>query len=108
MKLQPKHILNNQAELERKKQIDEGLSLAKKVDALREEKNILETQRTKRIEQFHVELDSEISEKQTIVESLRSEVRILENRKSEAKKPLDEEWGKLTDDMNKHEELKEN
>ncbi len=96
MKLLPTRMDINKAKAdERKREVDEGLSLARKVDALREtkadeERKLLEY-RAGMIAKVQAEIDAYISER----DSLRRENENLIETRKELIKPLDEEWKEI-------------
>ena len=96
MKLLPTRIDINKAKAdERKREIDEGLSLARKVDALREtksneERKLLEY-RSGMIAKVQAEINAYVSER----DSLRRENENLIETRKELIKPLDEEWKEI-------------
>lgn len=90
---------------EKQKEIEEGLKLAKRVDSLRE----IQAREDKVLKDFRTNTLSEIS-KETLKESkkldsLKSEVKDLEERREKALKPLDEELIKLSDRKKEIEEF---
>ncbi len=80
---------------ERNKEVQEGLKLAKRVDALRE----ISAQEDKALKEFRksslVEISNEILKETKKRDVLLKEVDDLEDRKQEALKPLDSEWERL-------------
>lgn len=80
---------------EAKAEIDQGISLARKIDQLRktavEEQKQLEAFRTHSTETIRAELDSY----NELVMSRKAEIAQLELQRQELLKPLDEEWSKL-------------
>ncbi len=105
----PTKIKLNQAKAaETKAQIDEGMALARKVDAMRElkleqERNIKEW-RDVTVKAVQDEINEIVSQRDT----LKSEITVATERRNELRKPLDEEWEKvkaerikLTSDQNK-------
>lgn len=95
MRLQPKKAIAADLATQRKAQIDEGVKIASKVDALREtlvqEEGNLERFRTESIAIVQADIDRYIDTKNNLI----SEVQTLERRKAEAQIPLDMEWEKL-------------
>lgn len=95
MKLLDKKTANAEVATQKKQQIDSGIKLAKKVDALREtlgeeEKN-LETFRTETVKGVQIEIDSLIRQKDTIKE----EINVLNRQKAKALVPLEVEWERV-------------
>ncbi len=91
-KLLDKRIVNAEVATQKKLQIDQGLSLAKKVDAVREtlqeEENRLELFRKETIARVHAEINAAIAERDSILKA-------IENREQELitlRKPLEDEW----------------
>lgn len=80
---------------EAKAEIDQGISLARKIDQLRktavEEQKQLEAFRVQSTETIRAELDSY----NELVRSRKAEIAQLELQRQELLKPLDEEWSKL-------------
>ena len=95
MKLLTKSEQNKAKALEKNKEIQEGLKLAKRVDALRE----ISAQEDKALKEFRksslAQITSEILDETKKRDDLQKEVRDLEDRKLEALKPLDLEWDKV-------------
>ena len=95
MRLPSKIEVNNQVATQRKRDIDEGLALARKVDALRQTLASLEQQHNTFIAgmegELHKRTDFLISE----VANLERDVADLEERKKQLQIPLDEEWAKV-------------
>ena len=92
MKLLSKTDIVTTKAKERLNEVQEGLKIAKKVDALREaaatEEVSLEKFRSETLKKVNEEINVAISER----DALKEEVRILENDKREALKPLDAAW----------------
>jgi len=82
--------------LDRQREINEGLKIAKRVDILREthaqEETSLQTFRQKTLAEIHEEITKKTEER----DNLADEVRKLERRKEEALKPLTEEQESLS------------
>jgi len=95
MKLLTKSEQSKAKALEKNREIQEGLKLAKRVDALRE----ISAQEDKALKEFRknslAEISKEISKEASKKEELEKEVKELEDRKTEALKPLDLEWDKV-------------
>lgn len=97
MKLLPKSEVDSLKAVERRRDIDEGLKLAKKVDNLREvvarEYVALKAYR----ETTLAVIQDEINEKNKTLIPLRAEVADLEARRALALVPLDAEWQKVNE-----------
>lgn len=95
MKLLKKSTVQNDVAEQRKNQVDEGLALAKKIDALRQtllqEETNLALFRAGTIGSVNQEIET-ISRKKEILED---EVRDLDERRRIATLPLDKEWKDL-------------
>ncbi len=99
MKLLPKRVVNAELALQKKRDIDSGLELARKIDALREtlateEKN-LEQFRTHTIGSVQVEVDAKVHERDALEAEnarRRDEIRNL------APLNLKKEWARVGDD----------
>jgi hypothetical protein len=92
MKLLTKQQVNVEVQAQRKIQIDEGLTLARKVDALREKLANLETQQKK----FFESMDSELHQRTDYlfeeIASREEEIKKLEQKRAELIIPLDNAW----------------
>jgi chromosome segregation ATPase len=97
MKLQAPKQLNNELNLQRKNQIDEGVKIATKVDALRQTLASLEQQHTVFLAGSREEAERISTDFRVQKESLQGEIRKLEERKAELMKPLDDEWATLNE-----------
>lgn len=95
MKLLKKSTVTSELNLQRKNQIDEGIVLAKKVDALRKTLSELEAQHQNFIISKEQELSTRFKELENSIKELKAEIRELEQRRSELLKPLDAEWAEL-------------
>ncbi len=95
MRLLSKQEINARKATEKKQQIDEGVKLARKVDALRE----LRTQEDAVLQKFRAETVATINDEiKTLSErriSLSDEVVLLEWRRADALKPLEKETAEL-------------
>lgn len=91
-KLLDKKLVSAEVATQKKQQIDSGIALARKVDAVRqtlqEEQKSLEEFRIHTVAIAQAEVDSIIRQKDT----LKDEVRVLEKRKELALIPLTVEW----------------
>lgn len=92
MRLLKKSEVDKAKAEDRKREIDEGLKLATRVDSLRE----TQANEEKALERFRIETISRINEEIVSLtktkNELSKEVSDLEDRKREALKPLDEAW----------------
>lgn len=104
MRLLDKKSVSVQVAIEKKRQIDAGVALASKVDALREtklkEEAQLEAFRKQTIAQTQAEIDSKVKEKDLIV----AQIKARKEELVELQKPLEARWKKLEA---KEEELNE-
>lgn len=95
MRLLPKSEIDKSKSLDRQKEIDEGMKLAKRVDSLREihaqEEASLATFRDKTLKLIQAEIEDKTSERDSLI----TEVRDLETRREIALRPLDVEWRDL-------------
>lgn len=105
MELLDKKQIVQQKSQERKTEIDQGVLLAKKIDALREtyakEEQKLSLFRSENLKHVKKELDV-LTEKKR---EYQSEIKALEKRCEELKKPLDAEWEELSKAQNSLEKL---
>jgi chromosome segregation ATPase len=92
MKLIPKSIVNTEIANQKKKQIDEGLLIARKVDSLRETLASLEKQHSDFIDGMQRELKSQTQPLIDNIASLKLEIENLESKRKELLKPLTKEW----------------
>lgn len=92
MRLQDKKTISRDVASQKKKQIDEGIAIAKKVDALREtvsqEEQRLERFRKESVVAVQKEIDVLIVHKNSLIEDIKS----LEKEKKRLLIPLDAEW----------------
>lgn len=92
MRLQDKRHVAADTATQRKKDIDEGMKIASKVDILREtlvtEEGKLRRFREETIRSVQTEIDDYIRQKDKFAE----EIYVLEQKKDEARIPLDAEW----------------
>lgn len=89
MKLLKKQTVQLEVQRERKNQIDEGISLAQKIDALRITKSELESQHQKFIDGMQKELKDQIDPLLDTIAGLHKDIEILENKQTELLLPLD-------------------
>lgn len=96
-KLLDKRIVSAEVATQKKRQIDEGIRIAKKVDALREtkqeEEQNLDRFREENIRRVQIEIDAKIRER----DELRREVENLHGERLRLIAPLDEEWAKVNE-----------
>lgn len=95
MKLFDKKTISNTLASQRKTQIEEGLSLAKKIDALRETLASLEAQQSAFIAGMKSELDRETKELSHERSILKQEVATLKEQRTQLQIPLDSKWNEL-------------
>ena len=97
MKLLPKQKINAEVATQRKNQIDQGLALAKKVDALREtfqeEESRVEIFRSETMKKVQAEIDALIAEKN----SLQSKLEVMREERMRLLAPVDlsEAWSEV-------------
>lgn len=92
MRLLPPKELNTKLNEQKRSEIDAGVFLAKKVDALREQVSVAQSEHDIAIANINKEFDTftvELCAKKRIIEN---EVFGLEERRQELLKPLDEAW----------------
>lgn len=95
MKLPSKIEVNTQVAAQRKAQIDEGVRIAEKVDALRQKLGSLESQHEKFILGMEDELNRRTGGLVIQVAHLQKDVLDLEEQKRRLQVPLDAEWESL-------------
>lgn len=95
MKLLRKSVLDAQVAKERKAQIDEGVMIANKVDILRRDLANLQAQHQQFIGGMKFELKKETEELITKVAVLKSELKVLEDRRRTLLEPLDDAWSEV-------------
>ena len=108
MKLRPKSQIDAQVASQRKAQIDEGVRIAQKVDALRETLSMLEAQHEQYIAGMKGELDRQTSDRVQRIAELESEIRELEEKRKLLLAPLDEAWAEVRTEKQKVQVLIEN
>lgn len=95
MRLLSKTEINKAKSIDRQREVDEGLKLAKRVDSLREiissEESSLEKFRVETLSKIQEDIDAEITKRNY----LKREVQELQKDKIEALKPLTLEWETL-------------
>ena len=107
MKLLKKSVLNNEMATQRKQQIDEGISLAQKIDTLRQTLGRLESQHSAFLSKVKTDLENTTSDLQREIDSKRAEIDELEKQREQLLKPLDVEWEKLEKEKTLVQSLKE-
>lgn len=100
MKLLEKKQINENIQIQRKNQIDSGIFLAKKIDALREELSSLEKQRTDFISGSRKVIEDELSNLQSIKKHIENEIKESEKKLAKLREPLDKEWANLEQQKN--------
>jgi len=95
MKLLPKQQLNVVIANQKKAQIDEGLTIAKKVDVLRQTLADLERQHNLFIAGMEEELKRRTESLREEIKSLEYEIGNLKDIRKDLLKPLDEAWEKV-------------
>lgn len=95
MKLLKKSVLTNELASERKKQIDEGIALATRIDGLRRTLTEVEAQHNTYISKMKEKLKEETQPLFEQVNSLKAEIEHLEIKRIELRIPLNKEWDTL-------------
>ena len=95
MKLLKKSVLKNELEAQKKLQVDEGVYIANKVDALKKSLVELEVQHRTFIENKQLEIDDQFKLLEREIKEKKVEIKSLEEKRVELLKPLDEEHKKL-------------
>lgn len=95
MNLRPKSKVNIELANERKAQIDEGVRIAKKVDDLRRTLSDLELQHSTFVSGMEKELKNKTLPLIEKIESLKNEIRSLEEKRKELLKPITKELSEL-------------
>lgn len=96
MKLLPKRQITLVVAQERKQHIDEGVAIARKVDALRESLATLEKQHKDFLEQISLESQTKRDEAQAKLDQLQREIGDLTESRQKLLEPLDKEWERVT------------
>lgn len=92
MKLLDRNTLNNQKSLERKREIDEGVKLARKLDTLREEVSKEEVKLKKYLAETSHEVQTQINALVEEKSSLEEEIQTLSEERKILVEPLDNAW----------------
>ncbi len=95
MKLLKKSALNSELQLQKTKQIDEGVRIATKVDKLRETLTDLEVQHSTFAQRKMDEMNAALDEKRTEVLVLKDHIKDLEAKRAKLMEPLDKEKEEL-------------
>lgn len=95
MKLLPPKQLQSKINEQKKAEIDAGIFVARKVDALREEMLSLQKERDDFITGSQAVINYSLKELHNKKGSLEKEIKELEEKRRELLKPFDEEWGKV-------------
>lgn len=96
MKLLPKKELAGKINDQKKADIDSGVFIARKVDALREELLLLQKERNDFIAGSQTVINDSLAPLQKKYNLLIKEIKELEEQRKELLKPLDHEWEKVT------------
>ena len=102
MKLRDKKQIASDFQEQKKSQVDEGVRIAKNVDLLREELASLEKQRKDFLDGSKLELTKATGKLLERIEILKGEVKKLEERQAELRKPLDDAWATLEEEKALH------
>ena len=103
MKLLAKKQVNEEVALQKSSQIKEGVTIARKIDVLRETLASLEKQREIFLAGSKEELKRHTADLQKEADRIKGEIRQLEERRKELLKPLDDKWAKLEEAKEEHE-----
>lgn len=99
MKLLSKRQINTDIARERKNQIDEGITLATKIDTLRRTLADLESQHKKFIDGMQGELELRTKDLLDNIAYLQREILELKEERKKLQIPLDSEWVKVTNKL---------
>ena len=107
MKLLKKEEIGKHKAAERQREVDEGVKLAQRVDALREvaaqEEASLEKFRRETIATIHKEIEAATAERDT----LKAEVKTLQTQREEAMIPVVEAWKKVKETALLHDKIQQ-
>ena len=92
MRILSKTQISTDSAFIRKQQIDEGVAVAKKVDAMRQELANFQKQRTDFVEGSKQAIEEQLAPYLQKLEYLKREIHRLEKMREELRKPLDAEW----------------
>lgn len=95
MKLLKKSVLTLELNAQKKIQVDEGVYIANKVDALKKSLSELEEQHRTFIETKQIEIDNHFKTLEREIKEKKAEILTLEQKRNQLLKPLDEEHEKL-------------
>lgn len=107
MKLLPKSVINTELASQKKKQIDEGLMIAKKVDALRETLSSLEKQHRDFIGGMQIELKLQTQPLINEIAERKLEIENLKSKKEELLVPLTKEWNEVNEKRKELDQISE-
>lgn len=105
MKLLPKQQVAIQGASDRKAQIDEGITLARKVDALRETLASLESQHAQFLDGMERELCERTDGLFSQIGELQKEIKELEEKRKIALIPLDAQWSEVREKMTENDQI---
>lgn len=108
MRLQPKIEVNNLVASQRKIQIDEGVRIAQRVDALRETLASLEAQHSKFIEGMEGELRRRTNHLIANISDLEKDIIDLEDKRRFLQIPLDDKWREINQKIGEISQFKAN
>ena len=108
MKLLPKSVVNTELASQKKKQIDEGLLIARKVDALRVTLASLEKQHKDFIDGMQIELKLQTKPLIDEISERKLEIRDLEEKKKLLLVPLTKEWSEVNEQRKQLDIISEN
>lgn len=97
MKLLKKSIIQSDLAFQRKQQIDEGILIAQKVDALRQTLASLESQHKRFVEGTKRELEKEIQSLVLDIQNFKVEILSLKEKREKLLEPLTVEWKLVRD-----------
>jgi hypothetical protein len=98
MKLLKKSVVTQELINQKKIQIDEGIVLANKIDALRISLSNLEHQHKDFIDNKQIELDKIFKSLEMEIKEKRNELALLEEKRTQLLIPLNEEWLKISEE----------
>lgn len=98
MKLLKKSVVTQELATQKKIQIDEGIVLANKIDALRISLSNLEHQHKDFIDNKQIELDKIFKSLEMEIKEKRNELALLEEKRTQLLIPLNEEWLKVSEE----------
>ncbi len=95
MQLLSKQVVNQKVAQQKKAQIDEGIAIARKVDALRKTLSDLEVQHRNFIDGIKRTADIETKDLMQRIADLKAELKDLQESRQKALVPLDEAWANV-------------